>query len=1238
MTQAAVYEFSNPFPGLRPFREEEEHLFFGRESQVDAIVDKLSVARFLAIVGTSGSGKSSLVNCGLRPALHRGLMARAGTSWRMVHFRPASRPIAAMRTALAAEGALHSGYDGAVPLEEIIDTSLRLSKRGLIDVFTRARLPEGVNLLVVVDQFEELFRFQRLGASTRARQEGSEEGTAFVNLLLEAAQSNLPIYIVVTMRSDFLGSCAEFAGLPEAINNGQYLVPRLTREERRAAIKGPVEVSGAEMCSVLLTRLVNDVGDNPDQLSILQHALNRTWAHWQFEGKCQGPISQPHYEAIGTIEHALDRHAEKAYAELGSERERRICERVFKSLTDKGTDAVGIRRPTSLETLCHLAGAGRQEVTAVIDVFRKPSRSFLMPPLPETLKPETVIDISHESLMRVWERLETWTEEEAQSAQLYRRLSEAARLYSDHKAGPWRDPELRFAMDWRDEKEPTAHWAELYGGGFEPAMTFLAASEEIQEKETREREEHQKRQSEYEKAVALAQEQTLRIEVQQKAARRLRGFMTALAILFGVALVTSVFAIRQERKVQSARRESKARELAATALAGINEDPERSILLGLEAISATIRYGRPPLPVAEDALQMAILSLPRNLKLTHTGPVKDIAYSRDGKRVATAGSDNAACIWDTDNGQLMLKLQHTMPINGIAFSPDGKQLATAGAHGTTYLWDTATGRQLSTIDAHSGPVNAVAFAPNGKLLATANSDKTAKVWDAATGRLLWTLEGHSDSVAGVSFNPNSDRVATASLDGTAKLWNARDGQLLFTLGGHSDAVNGVAFSPDGRTLATASSDNTARLWDARLGLQTRNFRQSGFIRGVAFSPDSKQLATASSDNNTRIWDISKGLPILNLHLSGSANAVAFSPDGKSLASASQGSIAQLWDLEGGQGLGGQGLLTLRHFDSINDVAYSPDGKRLITASSDKTAKVWDASTGNPLLSLGDSSKPWNSVAYSRDGKTLATASSDGTACVWDAVSGRLLLTLNGHSGAINGVVFSPDSKSLATAGVDGTTRVWDAASGQLLLTLHHGGPVNYTVFSPDGKRLATASSDGKARVWGSRNGQELLTVDAKDGAVLDVSFSPDGARLIVASADNALSVWNAASGEHLRSIHGHAGAVLAVASSSDNIHIASASQDGTVKVWDALTGEGLQTLSGASGAVNSIAFSPDGKRIAAASTDGTVHVYTLDVDELLNLARSRVSRNFTPEECNRYFQAETCPISSSNISQSDRYK
>ena len=424
----------NPYPGLRPFRPDESHLFFGRESQVDAMVDGLAAARFLAVVGSSGCGKSSLVNCGLRPALQRGLMVSAGSAWRIASFRPGLDPIGELADALAAPGLLFDAplepsAAGTVEVRraDLVGATLRLSKRGLIDLVQQARLPPASQLLLVVDQFEELFRYRALAQA----EQRAPDAVALVKLLLEAiAQTEVPIYVVLTMRSDFLGDCTQFAGLAEAINAGQYLVPRLSRDERRAAIAGPAQGAGASISPTLLTRLVNDVGDNPDQLSILQHALNRTWAAWTAAATPDQPLALPHYEAIGTMAHALDLHAERALAELGAGAQQALAERVFKALTDRATDPRGVRRPTRLDLLCEITEATPAELAAVLAVFRKPSRSFLMPPADETLTADSVVDISHESLMRIWERLKRWTDEEAQSAQRYRRLAETAALHA----------------------------------------------------------------------------------------------------------------------------------------------------------------------------------------------------------------------------------------------------------------------------------------------------------------------------------------------------------------------------------------------------------------------------------------------------------------------------------------------------------------------------------------------------------------------------------------------------------------------------------------------------------------------------------------------------------------------------------------------------------------------------------------------------------------------------------------
>ena len=520
---------TNPFPGLRPFREEEEYLFFGRERQVDVIVDKLAAKRFLAVVGTSGCGKSSLVNCGLRPALSRGVMTSAGSAWRMAQFRPGGDPMRALARALAQPRVTGLDARGA-NLEELIEATLELSNLGVVDVFEQAQLAGRANLLLIVDQFEELFRYGGRQASVSDDEEyrPPEASVAFVNLLLEAAKSNYPIYVVLTMRSDFLGECARFPGLPEAVNEGQYLVPRLTRDERREAISGPIAVGGGEISPVLLTRLVNDVGDNPDELSILQHALNRTWTQWQRERHGNEPISFSHYEAIGTMARALDQHAEKAFAELTSERQEKTCEVVFQALTDKGSYARGIRRPTSFASLCAIAAATPAEVASVLDVFRKPSRSFLMPPSPEPLEPETIIDISHESLMRIWNRLKDWVEREAESAGQYRRLVQNAHLEEEGACCLMTDPELALMLEWRQTWQPTPAWGERYNPSFAQAMEFLDRSQKERDRLAAEKETARKRKLRQIQWVA--------------------GTMTVLA---AISLILAIVAMREKNRAET---------------------------------------------------------------------------------------------------------------------------------------------------------------------------------------------------------------------------------------------------------------------------------------------------------------------------------------------------------------------------------------------------------------------------------------------------------------------------------------------------------------------------------------------------------------------------------------------------------------------------------------------------------------------------------------------------------------
>jgi tetratricopeptide (TPR) repeat protein len=514
----------NPFPGLRPFEADEDHLFFGREKEIDELLRRLRLCRFLSIIGTSGSGKSSLVRSGLIPSLYGGFMVNTSPGWRIAIMRPGEDPVRHLAAALNSPDVIGATGELEGTNSVLLEATLQRGTRGLVEAVRQARALSGDNLLIVVDQFEELFRFRRNSQLENSR----NEAAAFVKLLLEATrQEEIPIYVVITMRSDFIGDCMDFVGLPEAVNNGAYLVPRMTRDELRSAITGPVAVGGGNIAQRLVLRLLNDLGDDYDQLPIMQHALMRTWDHWAQRSPSTTAIDIEDYEAIGTFRHALSIHAEEAYEETGTEDAKKTTERMFKALTDTFSDNRGIRRPTSLTDLTAICQTSEAEVIRIVEIFRRPGRSFLMPPADVPLEEQSIVDLSHESLMRCWSRLVGWTEQEKVSADIYNRLSDAAMWCEEGRAGLWRNPELEVGQKWVRENQPTAAWAQRYNTNFVQVMSFLDRSE--------------------------AERQRLSDETKRERQKKLRQTQWAAGILgslFLIALFLAYLAWRQTQRAE----------------------------------------------------------------------------------------------------------------------------------------------------------------------------------------------------------------------------------------------------------------------------------------------------------------------------------------------------------------------------------------------------------------------------------------------------------------------------------------------------------------------------------------------------------------------------------------------------------------------------------------------------------------------------------------------------------------
>ena len=585
--------------------------------------------------------------------------------------------------------------------------------------------------------------------------------------------------------------------------------------------------------------------------------------------------------------------------------------------------------------------------------------------------------------------------------------------------------------------------------------------------------------------------------------------------------------------------------------------------------------------------------------------VRSIAYSPNGKMLASGSGDNTVKLWDARSGDLLRTLAgHKWIVHSVAFAPDGNTLASGSGDRTIKIWDVRSGELLRTLEGYKGYVSSVAFAPEGKTLAS-GSDNTVKLWDTRSGELLRTLEGHTDTVLSVAFAPDGKTLASGSTDNAIKLWDARSGEVLRTLEGHTSSVWSVAFAPDGSTLASSSDDNTIKLWDAHSGELLRTLEgHTSLVYSVTFASDGSTLASGSSDNAIKLWDARSGetLRTLEGHTE-DVTSVAFAPDGNTLTSGSDDKTIKTWDAHSGElqlsiDARGPGHKRKGHTDTVLSVAFAPDGSTLASGSYDKTIKTWDARSGELLRTLEGHKWIVYSVAFAPDGNTLVSGSHDKTIKLWDARSGALLRTLEGHTSWFWSVAFAPEGNTLASGSSYDTVKLWDARSGDLLRTLEgHKWIVHSVAFAPDGNTLASGSWDSTIKLWDAHSGALLRTLEGHTSWVRSVAFTPDGSTLASGSGDKTIKLWDARSGELLRTLEGHTDSVRSVAFAPDGSTLASSSLDKTIKLWDAHSGELLRTLEGHTDSVYSVAFAPDGNTLASGGRDKTVKLWRVPARE-----------------------------------------
>jgi WD40 repeat protein len=976
---------SNPFPGLRPFSTEESHLFFGREGQSEIVLEYLAKNRFAAVTGASGSGKSSLIYCGLIPVLYGGFIPEAGSKWRIMAARPGNSPVENLAAVLAKnENVEKYSEDGHIK-KYILNTVLRRSSFGLVDAVKQMKIPGNENILIIIDQFEELFRY----IESRKDSTTVNETEAYIKLLVNAVkQRELPIYIVLTMRSDFIGDCSQFQELTNLINESNFLIPQMSREDFRDAVLGPVAVGGARIDPQLLQHILNTIEDKTDQLPVLQHVMMRTWNFWLQYNEPNTPIKMRDYEAAGKIENALSRHANEAYDELTDEG-KEICKCMFKCLTEQGANNQGIRHPASIKYIGEIAQVNDQKVIEVVQKFRAKGRSFLTPGENVPLDSDSVIDISHESMMRIWDKLKSWVEEEFSSGQMYLRLSEASSLYQLGKTGLWRPPDLHLALNWKKTQKPTLTWAKRYNPAFEKVMVFLDASEK-----------------------KYIQEEQNKVRLQRRAINRTRRFAAVSAVIavLVLALLFIVYNSLQDNKRLNAdlanknldleritNENVKLRELAELradkeaferVMAQIAADSarieklkaEREAMQAFETVTEVTQYSQKLAKTTEIAEQQKELALKTAEKereeRTEAEREKDIEFRRRMLQIAQTMASKSLTV--SDNNLKALLAYQSYKFNKQYDGPENNPDIYTALYSALVAFN---GTEYNSMRGHVGAVRSLLFMPNSDIFYSSGGDGRIIRWDLnSSNKSSRTLIDNNFINRSLAVSKNNRWLACGTSASGIQLFNLNNPNTPPQyLEGHKGWVDALAFTPDNNGLFSASTDNSIIYWDLIKGTNSVFITHENKINSITVSPDGKFMAGGASDGKIILWNlISNQSSVLYKSEDNAITVLKYNNSGTKIAF--------------GDKTGNLGILNLitnkvsrikGHVARINDLQFSPDDNLLATASYDGTIKIWDGNNLNirPVTIKGH--EAWAlSLAFNKDGKYLVTGDDAEKIFVW----------------------------------------------------------------------------------------------------------------------------------------------------------------------------------------------------------------------------------------------------------------
>jgi WD40 repeat protein len=1270
----AAFEPRNPYKGLKAFTGDDVSDFFGRNRLVNELCEALREAtspsdnpRFLALlVGPSGSGKSSVVMAGLIPRLQNGALPGSENWIYLPPMVPGTHPLESLALSLASGLPGHSLTTLTGDLKDDAGRGLHLLARQI------AGQPDR-RVVLLVDQFEELFTLT-VDEAERKR---------FIDLLVTAVMEPRGVLLaILTLRADFYDRPLNYPALGSLLETRSKAILPMDVEDLRDVIEKPAALGDVRLTfdDGLVGDLLFEVRGEPAALPLLQFTLDQL-----FQRREGLRLTRRAYQEIGGVKGALANHAEATYTNLRGEQHQRLARALFLRLIEPGaTEQDTTRRRARLSELT-------LDDETQTEIYSSVAQAFIEARLLTTNKfgEHVTIEVSHEALIREWERLGGWLKDARDDVRLQKAIAQDTMewLQRGRKSdddGLYRGTLLIDAQDWAKRNVPSADEQAFLNAGA-ARQAELAAIEERRTQELLAAAERARWARRIAVVVGLiaaiisgaifltarSQADQAAIEVNAaKTAERSAKAAEKMAITAAAnanatlspAAKTQVAIAAQvsdnQRQNDALRWAARSRDLAQSKF---HEDRTVAALLAIRAFQVKDS------PEALAALDKALEGYYVPHLLTH-GPsgVTSVAISPDGRYALTGSVDATIRLWDLRTGtQVRVFFGHTNSVMSVTFGPDGTNILSGSADTSVRLWDIATGKLVRIFTGHRDSVRIAAFSPDGKKILTGSTDNSARLWDVATGKGVSAPLIHSNDVTSGTFSPDGRYILTGSLDRIARLWDVATGQNLriFTFATGvtgTSSVNDVAFSPDGRYVLTGNADGVARLWDVATGKILRNFRAavvSGTtfaVTSVAFSPDGRYVVAGGSNNTARLWEVTTGAqvrvyPSQTPNTGSIINSLAFSPNGRYVLTGSSDSTVRLWDVVAGTEV----VHLTTPAGAIGSVAFSPDGRYALTGGANNTARLWDMKTNMLVRAFtGQFDEPLSgvirsitSVAFSPNGRYALTGSTDNTMRLWDVETGTELRTFTatqvGVSRMVNSVAFSPDGQFVLSGGTNSPARLWNVVTGKEVGVFipPPGSPninplstptINSVAFSPDGRFVLTGSLDRTARLWDAANGQLVRNYVGHTNSVTSVAFSPDGRYILTGSLDGTVRLWEVGSGTTLRTFTGHESEsnVNSVAFSPDGRYILTGGTDRTARLWDAETAQSLRTFRVYTAGTIKVAFSPDGRYALTGSTDTTARLWLVNYADVIAYVCSWLPRDFTPEERERYAIADsaaTCP-------------